>query len=657
MKQTIFFFLFLISFNFFYSQKTLTPPKIGKVSIEELQMTSYEKDTTATAVVLYEWGNNYFDIINNQIRLVKKYYSRIKILKKEGTEHATISIPYYHTKKSKEVIKKITAVSHNNDQKIYVNKNNIYKKDINKNWSVMEFTFPKAAVGSVLEYEYTLITPYDFNFEGWEFQGYIPKIHSEFNASIFGNYRYNRVLKGSLKLSTNEASIKKRCLYIPGFPDPSDCEVLKYIMKDIPAFIEEDYMLAEENYISKIEFQLSEYYYLNKDRGSKKFTKTWKTVDKEFRNDKDIGRQLKKTSYFKELIPADIKNISDELERAKRIFYFIQDHYTWNEEYGIFKNDNIKRSYEDKTGNVAEINLSLINALLATGLKTELLLLSTRNNGLPTKLHPVITDFNYLVAKLTIGEQSYLLDASLKKLPFGILPYKALNYEGRVMDFKNSSYWHTITPNKKNSRIISLKLRQNDEGKLQGTLKKRATGYFAISKRENITDSGLEEYYDALEESIKDVEITPIKMDNLDEIEPPLSESYTIVFNNSMDEDIVFFNPFVGTTKINNPFKLKNRLFPVDYGYPRDLTYLFNMKVPDGYTLDKIPDNKIMVLSDHSVKMKFTAKQTDNIINIRFELKITKTHFSTDEYHHLKEFFSQIVALQNNAMLTFKKIK
>jgi hypothetical protein len=73
--KLVIFFLFTYSY-FIYSQKA--PVKFGDVNMGDLEMKVYEKDTSAAAVVLCDYG--YLDSRDFIFRRV----IRIKILKKEG---------------------------------------------------------------------------------------------------------------------------------------------------------------------------------------------------------------------------------------------------------------------------------------------------------------------------------------------------------------------------------------------------------------------------------------------------------------------------------------------------------------------------------------------------------------------------------------------
>ena len=256
MKLSISVILFLSSFVIQAQDKF----QMGVLSESDTKFSVYEKDTTASAVYLYEFGDNYFEIRDNYIWLITKYHAKIKILKKEGFEYANVEIPLYRTKDSKEKLVNVKAITHNNQAKIYVKKSEFFEEEVSEKGSLVKFTFPDVQEGSIVEYEYEMQSPFYFNFTGWNFQSEIPKIYSEFNAKIPGNWTYNRSLKGGLSLDVNEAEIEKGCFKFPGTKRDSDCEALKYVIKDVPAFKDsEEYMLSSNNYRSKIEFELSEY--------------------------------------------------------------------------------------------------------------------------------------------------------------------------------------------------------------------------------------------------------------------------------------------------------------------------------------------------------------------------------------------------------------
>lgn len=633
------------------------PDTFGNITNAEKNLTIYEKDTDASALVLYERGDNYFKVFANRILLVKEYHTKIKILNEKGFDEGTISIPLYHSGTSTEKLTKIKAVTHNGDTQFNVLPSEIYTSDVSEKWKEKTFTFPKLQKGSILEYSYTLTSPYIYNFSSWEFQSHIPKLYSEFNAKIPGNYVYNREMVGRLKLDINDAKIEKECFHIQGYAKAADCEVLKYAIKDIPAFKEEtDFMLSSKNYISRLDFELSQYNRF--DGTTDKYTKSWGDVDREFRSDKNIGRQLTKKSFFEKNVPEKLLIEGDPLTKAKNIYSFVQSHFTWNDKFGVFGKARVKEAFENKKGSIGEINMSLINLLNAAGIKTNLMLLSTRQRGFPKKTHPVMSDFNYSIAKVTIDGKDYLLDATNKYLPFGMLPFKALNHYGRVMDFKKASYWFNIIPERRNRQQIRAQLKFNvKEKKATGLLDILSTGYNAVATNELLDQHSKEEYLENMEENIEgDLTLTSHKIREELSNDRKVAERFEIELENILDGDMVYFNPFLMRFFGENPFLLKERTYPVDFGYPRSFKYSINMTIPEGYQVHELPEDKLVRLGEKMVIFQFFHKASQNQVTLTFDLALNSSHIKAEDYQDLKDIFKHVVEVQNNSLVVFKKL-
>lgn len=646
-----------LSLYFVFATYSQTKDSFGSLTEAERAFTIYEKDTSANAVVLFEKGDDYFEVIDRRIKLVKKYHVKIKLLNEKGFEEANISIPYYHTKSSGEYVKDIQAITHNGTKKIHLDKDQIFTVDDNERWSEKRFTFPAVQKGSILEYSYTLISPFIFNLDGWNFQTNIPKLYSEFNAKIPSNYVYNRALVGFLKLDVNDSNLKEDCFYVDGYPEPADCEVLKYAMNDIPAFKEEEgFMLASSNYISRLDFELSEMYMLS--GGVDKFTKTWKAVDQEFKTDKDIGRQLTKKGFFEKNVPESLLNERDELTRAKNIYAFVQNHFTWNQKYGIYRNINVKNAFDEHIGNIGEINISLLNLLNAAGIKSNMMLLSTRQNGLPKKIYPVMSDFNYIIAKIEIDGKDYLLDASDKHVTFGMLPFRALNHYGRVMDFKNDSYWYDIRPEPNNKHQVRAQLKFDTElNKGFGIFDVVNTGYNAVHTRKILNEYGEDEYVNSVEEDIEgDFSITSYELRKEFCSDLQVSQRFEYELENVLNGEMVYLNPFLIRFFEKNPFLLDERNYPVDFGYPRDYKYSVNISVPDGYAVHELPEKKAVQLGDKLVAFQFLHDQNANQIRLSFDLTLNGTYIKAEDYLSLKDVFKYVTNIQNNSLVIFKKI-
>lgn len=647
--------LFLLCCFGVHAQKKVD---FGKLTQADRDFKIFEKDTSAAAVYLYEFGDNYFEVRNDYIKLITVCHTKIKILKEEGFDQATIEIPYYHTEKRSEKIQKIKAITHNETGQNRVLPSEIFDIDESERWSEKRFTFPNVKVGSVLEYSYEIESPFFFNLKGWGFQDDIPKVYSEYNAKIPGNWVYNRSLIGEIPLDTDEATVEKHCFSLPGAGEDAGCEVLKYAMKEVPAFAEDEaFMLSGKNYRSRLEFELSEYHSFY-GRGTEEYTKTWKDVDAEFRSDKDIGRQLRKKNFFENNVSEQLLTEGDDLTRAKNIYSFVQNHFSWNKKYGIWRDNSVKQAFEGQKGNVAEINITLINLLNAAGLKADMMLTATRGFGLPKKSHPVMSDFNYIIAKVDIEGKSYLLDATDKNVPFGILPFRCLNYYGRVMDFKKESYWFDIVPEEQNRRTVRVQMKLNlEEGKVQGIFNSISTGYQGFAVRKSLNSLSEEEYIDEVESDAQgEFLITAHRVVDEHSDEKKLVQRFDFEVENVFQKETVYLNPFIIKFFDENPFKASERNYPIDFGYKRRYDYTMNIKIPEGYGIKNLPDNNTVVLPGNAGSLRFECKKNADVLTVFFDFRLNATQYKSNAYKLIKDFFALGVETQTKSYIALEKV-
>ena len=626
-----------------------------KVTKSDLTINTYEKDSTANALVLYEQGNSYFD--KKDFILKTEVKRKVKILNREGFNNANIQIYLYNSDNNskKEKVEDIIATTYNLIDKVIVTtrlkKADIFEEKYNDNTTLIKFTLPNIKEGSVIIYSYTFISPFMFKYKDWRFQDNIPKLYSEYRASIPGNWIYHKKLVGGKKLVISTAELKKDCLKTFN-GGAADCEESVYAMKDIPAFISEDYMTAESNYLARIEYELETF--RGMDGRINHYTKTWETVDKEFRTDGDIGKQLKKNIDTEKLLSQDILNETDNLKKAKAIYNYMQNNYTWNKEYRIFKDVSVKDLINNKSGNVSSINILLHNLLKESGIEVSPVLLSTRNNGFATKLYPVISDFNYLIVQAKINNKAYLLDATDKYLNFGEIPFRCLNEYGRLLDFKNGSEWIDIKPSKRSSVMYNVDVYFDEDQNLVGKVKNRLTGYHALHAKKSYYPNN-EAYLDELENNSPFIEIFNHNVTSEGKTSDKFSESYDIEYNTDEINQTLYLNPFIVKFFTENPFKLQERTYPIDFGYKDNYLYTFKLKLNDNYTVKDMPKEIMLTLPNDAGLLSFSTKKIGNELHLLFKIDFKTPIYPAEYYPYLKEFMSKIVDIQKNSIIVLNK--
>ncbi|MBC8986570.1 DUF3857 domain-containing protein [Pedobacter sp. N36a] len=657
MKSLLCFALLLLAGLPIYAQDF----SFAGITHEEIELKNTVIDSNANAIVLREFGTASMEQSPGDGRLViaYRYHVRLKIFNKQGYEQANISIPQRIYNDVPDQLSELKAVTINYTEGQFkqsqLDPKKVFNEKVSKYTANTKFTLPNIMDGSIIEYSYTLHIPYIFNFKSWNFQADIPKLHSQYIASIPALYNYNVVLRGVLKLKDTKAELSKECLRING--TQIDCSKMTYTMENIPAFIEEEHMTAPTNFISAIYFELSDYAMLS--GGKVNVTKTWKNVDNELTSDRSFGAQMKKKDAFKELMPEILKNTTDDLSKAQAIYNYIAKNIKSNGYIGIYSETAVKKALESHSGNTGDINLALISAFSAADLDAEALILSTRNNGELNKLFPVISNFNYVVVKLNIGEKSYLLDASVPLLPFGMLPLHCMNGQGRVINLKKPSYWYDISSGQKDYIRYNLTATLAKDGKIKGQLVTYSTGYSAFQKRKGIESAGtIAEYVEKLDEKMPKISITNHEISNVDSVNLPLVEKYELLIDSYDGDGLaqIFFNPFFIDRILKNPFNLSERTYPVDLGTASERRVTIILNVPEDYTMSDQPKDMSIGLPDNGGRYLTSTNFSDHTISFSQFLQLNKPIYDPSEYFSLKEFYSQIIQNQKTDII-LKKAK
>ena len=628
----------LISSIFIHSQSNTEIPELGNIYKQEIFMTQYEKDSTADALILEEICKVYPSKYK-KYNYTKEYYVKIKFFSNTDLSKATIEIPYFKNSK----LENIAGITYNLDENGNTIKTKLgeeYIKNTNFNNVVKgkSFAMPKVKEGSIIEYKYT-ISVNNYGIYDWYFQTDIPKLKTNYSA-YFSSDDFKVRTIGYLtpkNISTTECKKNTMCSLI-------------YEMDNVPAFKEEAYLTNKDNYISRLTFERS---YIFDPYVKKGENREWNTIDKAIRNRYDD--ELDKTRFYKRELPDTILNEPNELTRAKKVFYFIQNHFTLDNNTDQY----FYEAYKNKKGTIQQINLSLYNALKAANINNpNLVLLSTRANGFATKLHATVIDFNYRVVLVSIDGKKYFLDASHKHLPFGLIPFFCLNGDGRVFNQTKPSYWEPITSNSIPSNqktIIRAKLNIEDNI-LEGKLKVVSNGYYAYSKRKQLAlPKNSELLINSIEEKHPYVEINKSDFKNQKDVESPLLETYSVSFEDviSRGKYIKVSNLMIGSSSLENTFKMKERMYPVDFGYAKEENFRISISLPKNIEITSIPKPEGIQLPNDDASYIFKADIKNHILTINFQYNINKKVFLSNQYESLKAFYDKMVKVQNS-LIEFK---
>jgi hypothetical protein len=633
--------------------------EFGKVTYAELDMKRYDRDTTAAAVVLNEFGEAYFDLESlNKIYL--KYHIKIKILKEDGKEYADFEIPLRKSSSTRlEVVRSIKAVSFNREGNSWketpLQQKDIFNENFDKDWSTTKFAVPNVRVGSVIEVYYELETPFTYNFVPWQFQSDIPKVKSEFWAQYPAYYQYHITLKGFLPLTLNKTQVIKRCVgsTLPG-ASGADCSLSKYGMENVPAFKEEAFITAKSNFISAISFELEQ---ITQQNGVvDKVTNEWKDAEHELKEHEMFGAQIKKArNLYEEKAKAMRTAEPDPIALVKSIHDYCKNTFTWDGEFGFLTDKGVKKVQETSRGNVADINLTMLALLQEAGIYAEPVLLATRTRGQPIRLYPVLSDFNYVLVRVKVAEKYFFLDATSSLNTVGFVPEKCLNGQGRALG--ETSDWIDLKPNDKRRVVSDYKIKLNDAGAVTGSAVINHYGYAAVTQRyQFLSRDNINDYVKYRTEQWIGLQTSEFAVENERDLTKPFIEKFNLVLEDATSQaDVVYFAPFLFQRNDKNPFTAADRLYPVDFGAPVEYVYLLTFEFPSGYLPEEIPKPLALSLPNAGGRFLFNCTAFQDKLTISSNLSLNKPLYSSEEYHALREIYSRYIATLQSIVVLKKK--
>ncbi len=305
----------------------------------------------------------------------------------------------------------------------------------------------------------------------------------------------------------------------------------------------------------------------------------------------------------------------------------------------------MRSAFNDRSGSAGDINLMLVMALRKAGFEAEPVILSTRQNGIINPFFPIMSTFNYVIAHVKLGNESYLLDATDPLCPVGLLPVRCLNGKGRLISEKGTD-WVELNPGRTYMYLTNLDLKMDDSGNFEGTISNTRDDYAAYSLRKMLEDENSEEdFIKRIEDGNNGLSIEKFTCTNRDSIYLPLEEKYDITIGDNADimGDIIYFNPMFFEQVKSNPFKLKERKYPIDFSYPRNEKYILTLEIPEGFEVDELPAPVNMSLPDGGATFRYAAQEVDGKIQLVNEFAVNKTVYLYDEYQQLKEFYNKMV--------------
>jgi transglutaminase-like putative cysteine protease len=632
----------------FAQKPTDQAPSIKFGSIKPDQFTHSSTDSTAEAVVLYDYGEVTFSTNADKLWLEFTRHVRTHIQKKSAYDRATIQLPIRRgTDGQHEFVSNFEGTTYNlTNGTVSVDKiakTGHFTEKISDSYWAEKYTLSNVREGSIIEYRYTVQTPFGigYNPRTWRFQQDVPVNWSEYRITIPDYFFYKMIMGGYLPLLINEQ--KPTNVNLLAGQNGAGAVAYRFAMKNVPAFRDEAYITTDDDYLTKIDFELAGYQLPN--AMSKQISVSWQDMDKTLLAEAEFGGQIKRAGFLHDAAKSILSQHPDTLSRVKAAYDYIRQTIKWNEETSLWSFSGIKKVFDNKKGSAADINLMLIALLREMDIEANPVILSTRSHGRIDESFALIKKFNYVVAQVAIGGKDMLLDATDAFLVPGMLPTRCLNGTGRLIHPTHARFV-SLTPTERDNESFIGKFVIGEDGEISGTLDHSRGGYSAWSARKSLASEGKTKYLAQIQKKRPGWQIEQADFAVTDLKSNAFNAKYIITLPEACGHagDRLYFKPMLTEAHGTNPFKETERLYPVDFGVETEETFIATYTLPKGYQVEEMPKAVSVSLPENGGKFVYQVVNTDNQLQIISRILLRRPMYYAEEYGTLRELFSRIVA-------------
>jgi len=640
MKYLFFTLIFFFALTVTAQEEPLL--KWNQVPEKDLQMTVYDLDSNAAAVVLADYGQIIVELEGSAVYYRFKRHRRIKVLNPEKFKKANVAIRYYTDKKSAETITYFKGQSFAPDgTKMVISNKEIYDNVVNDLISEKRFAFPQVKAGSVLEYRYEIVSPRINELKTWYFQEDIPVRSSRLKVEIPNAFKYVYFFQGNQQL--NQIGRDDRALDIRGNTITKIKDNV-YQMVNVPALKGENYITTLNNHRARLRFQLKEIQFPMGH--TKTYLSSWSEISKTLMAEERFGQQITDEKMFDAWInPETTKIISADIsDRAKAaaLYQYVSKAIKWNKQYHFTTANTLNDVFLTKSGNSGEINLVYLALLRKAGITAYPVLLSTRSHGRMIKTYPIIDQFNHVIISAELDETT-LLDVGPSTKPMDYPNINSLNKSGWLLD-ENIPQWIDVNaPETNTTTMATLKITEN--GTLTGKLQGKYKGYAGAKLRAYLTDEETKnEFPPDWTRHLPELRVDAVFTKNITAYDKSvhLIAEVEIAEITQKKGDLLSFQPVFISDFMNNKLTSAERVCPVEMAFPETENFILNLELPKDYQIVSIPASVSLSLADDSATYTLLVSVQDHFLQLISKVDINKTTFPLPAYEDLRELFIQI---------------
>ena len=565
--------------------------KYGKPSKEELSLTSYAPDTTATAIYLFHQGQSDF-VYHDGFQLTTEHWVRIKILKPQGVSYADVSVPYYSPTdrdEGQERASDIEGCSYNMENgkciKTSMKRESISFERINNLYKMLKFSLPAVKEGTVIEYHYKLYSDYFSHIDNWMMQEELPMLYNQYKITIPHVFIYNIELRGKdyIQVKQRDSSIhatEREGSSAGGVSKDFtvSAQETTFTSRNLPAIRQDEpYCWCPEDYKVQVSFDLQGTQFTPNEY--KPYSQKWEDLDNQLLKPENtqFGKYLSFTNPFR---PETKQAYNSEMSFEEKIicaFQILKKKMAWNGRYQLYSKE-LEKVIPKRNGSNADLNFILISILKDFGLEAYPVVLSRRSSGMLPYNFPSLQKLNtFIVAVYDINKQKYVfLDGSMDVPALNILPLELSVNKARILSpkEKEEKKWVNVMALADNKSFMKIEARM-EGNQVKGHRSTILYGQEAVEYQANEKhkqDSIVSSPESNASQKNK-LTVTNLKVKKQENDWALIEEEFDFVLQTDQTDSHLYINPMLFPQLKSNPFIQTERVLPIEFPYPYNADY------------------------------------------------------------------------------------
>jgi len=607
------------------------------ITQHDLEMKQVPDNPGADAVQLY-----YADFINDQEQ-TEFFYVRIKVLNEKGKSHADVELVI----PPEGSISGLKARTIQPDGRITEFTGKPFQKTVIKTRGVKvlakAFTMPEVNVGSIIEYKYKIQWPGIITDNYWTIQHALYTVKESFRMKPYS---------GGLEGFENGYQVAALYSHMPKNIKPvQKSGGYELDVENMPAFESEGYMPPEEDLKPQMRF-----FYIS--TGSSTPDKFWQDAGRKWNDEAEhfignhkeisqaaaqaIGNETDPEQKLRKLYARaqQVRNLSYERERTDQEQK--KEKIKSNQNAG----DVLARGFGDRD----DITRLFVALARSAGFDASIVRVSDRKNKFFDKGLLSRRQLDSEIAVVNQGGKDIYLDPGTKFCPYGYLRWIRTSTQGIKLDKKGGVF--VIAPAAPYDKAM---IRRNAEmaldrgGNLTGTITVKFEGGDALEHRLDELDTDEAGKKKDLEDELQGwlptgAIIKMTKAEGWAASDDPLTAVFSVEMPGyaSAAGKRFLVPAYLFQARQLDAFKHVDRKFPVYFPYAFGEVDRVNIKLPEGYTLENVPQSQTARLgyAGYQNLTQFDGKQ---LVTQRI-LQVNGIFFKLEVYPEVKDFFGKVQA-------------